>query len=489
VLLLASCGSDTPPGEDDASTNGGCAECPDSCDTSTGQCADDPDLGDIVEDSIDDTELDEAADEESEPDVADDPVDDERADESQDPEVESDPDVTSDPDVETDPDEGDADAEVVINRDVDPLFDEHTPDVTDTDATDVEDEEIYIPPVVCPFDHLEIDTPNNTFEAASVVTSGPVAGTVGLRASEEREILPCGDLAFRDVNSFNTCLSGGCECETVVDLAVCGISDPDYHTFDVVAGDSVFIRVKFEEPFTVEDVSGALLAPPTGVECEEAETCEDDEGCFAGACRPIIDGDWLDTGGEDQDDTLEFAGLNSLAVDGALANYVLRVNANSEVTYSLLAQVDPLGRACLHDDWDADWHDYSEEADEECASESCDLIEGDSSGEEEPPTVFANLCEWDGQDYFRHVVDSGGGVSRRFDVVWNLRSTATVEATLYPETGDPVPFESPIGGVLRLQFCEGSNPLDDGSYQIGVSTDEPVFVQVNAYTNTFGCAE
>lgn len=488
LLWLCTACSDSPPGEDDASTNGGCSECPDSCDTSTGQCADDPDLGDAVEETVEDMTPDEGGDPDTidldgidlddARDVAGDPADaDETTDQRQDPDIEPDQDAASDPDVESDPDEQDrVDGPF---REVDPLY----------DVADVEDEDVFVPPVFCPFDHLEADSPNNTFETASVVSSGPVMGTVGLRGADDREALACGDLAFQDLNAFNRCTVGGCECEIITELAVCGVDDPDYHTFDVIAGDNVFVRVTFEEPFTVEDVSGALLAPPTGVTCGDVSACEDGEGCFDSDCRPIIDGAWRNTGGDAQNDTLEFAGLDSFADGDPLANYVLQVNANSEVHYSILVEVDPTGRSCLHDDWDLDWTDHTADGDSECDDDSCQLEPGDS-GDDDPPTIVANICEWDGEDHFRHVVESGGGVSRRFDVIWDLASDATVIATFYPESGESEPYELKIDHLLRLEFCAGSpSALADGTHRIVVTSDEPVAVKVSAYTNTFGCAD
>ena len=393
--------------------------------------------------------------------------------------------VGEDPDTEIRPDVIDADD----GNDGEDLTD--ATDTTDGGDVDVDggaDVEIDVPPEYCPVDHLEMETSNNSFTTASSLHESAVAGSVGVRSTAARERHLCDDLAFRDRSYRSSCVDDDydCECELITNLGACGNADPDFHKFSLVPGDSAFVRLMFEAPFIPGHITATLIFPPTETSCV-ADSCDTGFECYNGFCHAIVsvgssaDPRWVDSGTDGIDDAIELAVGGVPTDDSAAVPYWLLVSSQSEVKYSVLVQVDPKGRTCYHDTWDAGWDVYSASGEVGCESGSdCDLVAGtlDTS-----PTGFATICPWDGQDYFRHEIIDAGGAERQISVRWDATTDAVVSAGL---TGTPlgidvVPFEERAPGHLRLIYCESTNPLAPGTYTVKVTADRPLEIKVNFF--------
>ena len=372
-------------------------------------------------------------------------------------------------------------------------------DLSDADTLiDAPDDiELDVPPVICPFDHLETGTPNNSFLTPSQLHDGTVAGTIGARSVVDRERLLCGDRAFTDRLVTSSCTDDGvdCECELFSNLGACGNADPDYHRFYLVPGDTAYVRVMFETPYTADLINAALILPPTEETCP-TDTCDSGFGCFNGLCHPVTnvesaaDDNWVDTNDDGIDDAIELVVPEVPGADSARVPHWLRVNSQTEAEYSVLVQVEPTGRSCLHDSWDDDWDTYSASAEAGCGGDTdCEL---QATTDDTPAPGYATLCAWDLQDYFTHVVDEAGGAQRQIDVSWDHHSPATVTAEISGGFGTKT-IEKHGPGLLRMIFCGNDEPLPQGTYNLEVTSDLAVEVDVFFYTTVtnplFNCPD
>jgi len=150
-----------------------------------------------------------------------------------------------------------------------------------------------------------------------------------------------------------------------------------------------------------------------------------------------------------------------------------------ELPYRVIVQVAPDSRACSHDAWDASWDEYSDPCDggvctpsseDECTEDSCTLPN-------DSPDERYNICSWDRQDVFRHIIDGGSGdETRRVTVTWDVSTDGDIgSATLWrTDLADPLCMGTvPRGaslGVLEADFPD----LVDGEYQLVVENSRAI---------------
>ena len=492
LLSMAGCGDDPPTDQDPPANCGGACGPGLVCDESVNQCVpvggdtgdtgedagdaggdiDEEDSADAVEDRGEDTAEDVQEDvvEDVVEDVPEDTADtneagEDAADLSDATDVGDEGDVADEPDVQDAADGGDS-------------------DVAEVEA-DIEPD---LGPEICP-DPREGEGGNDTLETATLLGE-VVTGSIGVRGTADREVHSCGDLSFVDQGGASRCQSDvDCECELVEDLGACGSADPDFHEITLVAVDTVFVHVGFHPPFSYSEVDAVLIGPASETACA-GETCGEDEACHAGFCHPVVEGVWVDADRSGSNESIELVMADVLSDAGGLVSIGLLVTADAEaeVGYDVLAQVDPSGRACLHDDWDADWdaYDAEEEESDGCTDDSCTLPAAVST--EFPwSTGENNICEWDHQDFFRHIVDGDTPVERMILVQWDPRHGATVNAELFVDAGGSLTskggFQLVDSGVLRAVFCSNLSPLQPGTYHVRVDSDRPVEVEVDVFSD------
>ena len=424
-----------------------------------------------------------------------------------------------------DPNEGDVDgADEADSDDSDAQDSDADSDAADeeVDGLDAADQEVDTGPTpICPRDYLEVDPfgdnrtgdddPNNDEDSlASRLHVEWLAGTNSLRTSFNRTGYACGDLAF-EADGDTQCVDaedgdsddpkdefGPCDCIEVNELGACSLDDKDWLSFSLLEGDVAWVRVIFDNyPHLDWLVVSEMYAPPRDeISCGSNREClapgaETGPPCIRGRCSPELTGVWLDTDDNDQVETFEYALGSARVAEGAgtsIANYFLRVWSGGfgedplpELPYRVVVQVAPDSRACSHDEWDANWDVYKDPCDpdddlcplsseDECTDDSCTLPN-------DAPDDRYNICAWDRQDVFRHLIDGGSGTeTRRVTVTWDVTTDADIgTATLWrtdltdPQCMGTVPRGDSLG-VLEADF----DNLVDGEYQLVVANNRVI---------------
>jgi len=364
------------------------------------------------------------------------------------------------------------DADAIIVSDVD-IIEEPDADASEMDTDAERDADVERDPDTFVDADLEIIDdcfdPFDPSEPEPVGLGRPMhesflAGTNVVRSEgPTREMDSCAD---RETPPFGDCEEARCECTDAPAsdgpaFVLCGLTDPDFHTFSLLRGDRAWVRVLF---------GAATDLTSIGVELEVIGG--------PGLGEP----NHIDTGGAADADAFEWvissAGPPS---EGILVQYQLFLRAieGAPHDYRIAIQVDSSNRDCPHDVWDADWDEYDLEAPSElgCTDEACEIVAGTLSADP-APVVSGNLCGWDGQDFFAEDIPFIDEIDRY--VTARSDNSVRLAATYQETSGDGWSDVGELTGTRR-SLSGNFFGLSPGRHQLAVTGNGEAVIDVGMY--------